>query len=128
MLAAALATPPLAAAPRHDTLTPLLAGEFAYQAGQLEQAARWYLQAAQAADDDAALAERATRLALLANDDRATARALRLWRQRAPESEAMRAATATLYLRQGRLSKARRELEACCDRPIRAAGAMRSWH
>ena len=116
-LVAALAAPPLAAAPRHDTLTPLLAGEFAYQAGQLEQAARWYLQAAQAADDDAALAERATRIALLANDDPATARALRLWRQRAPESEAMRAATATLYLRQGRLSKARRELESLLHSP-----------
>ena len=69
---------PAAAAPANpgspDALTPVMAGEFALQAGQLPEASRWYLQAAQS-DDDAGLAERATRIALLANDDtRATRR------------------------------------------------------
>ena len=94
-----------------DALTPVMAGEFALQAGQLPEASRWYLQAAQA-DDDAGLAERATRIALLANDDARAAKALKLWRQRAPQSLAMRAAEAALALRKNDVSIARRELGA----------------
>lgn len=88
-----------------------LAGEFALQAGQLKDAARWYFEAARAVDD-AGLAERATRIALLANDDDRAADALKLWRQRAPRSLAMRAAEATLSLRRDQAGPARRELEA----------------
>jgi len=76
-----------------DALGPLLAGEFALQSGQLEEAARWYLEAARGASDDVPLAERATRIAILANDDAVAGRALALWRERAPESPAMRAAS-----------------------------------
>ena len=94
-----------------DALTPVMAGEFALQAGQLDEAARWYLQAARA-DDDAGLAERATRIALLANDDARAADALKLWRQRAPQSLAMRAAEAALALRKSNVTVARRELGA----------------
>ncbi|MEO6519199.1 MAG: hypothetical protein ABIO17_09440, partial [Pseudoxanthomonas sp.] len=94
-----------------DALTPVMAGEFALQAGQLPEASRWYLQAAQA-DDDAGLAERATRIALLANDDARASEALKLWRQRAPQSLAMRAAEAALALRKNDVSTARRELAA----------------
>ncbi len=94
-----------------DALTPVMAGEFALQAGQLPEASRWYLQAAQA-DDDAGLAERATRIALLANDDARASEALKLWRQRAPQSLAMRAAEAALALRKNDVSIARRELAA----------------
>ncbi|HMM26557.1 MAG TPA: hypothetical protein PKA36_17350, partial [Pseudoxanthomonas mexicana] len=54
--------------PKDDALTTVMAGEFALQAGQLPDAARWYLDAARR-DDDAGLAERATRIALLAKDD-----------------------------------------------------------
>lgn len=113
--------PPLSAAPARrgsspdkpsaDALTPVLAGEFALQAGQLPEASRWYLQAAQA-DDDAGLAERATRIALLANEDASATQALKLWRQRAPQSLAMRAAEAALALRKNDASRARRELDA----------------
>lgn len=113
--------PPLSAAsairksspdtPSPDALTPVLAGEFALQAGQLPEASRWYLQAAQA-DDDAGLAERATRIALLANEDASATQALKLWRQRAPQSLAMRAAEAALALRKNDASRARRELDA----------------
>src|SRR5690606_40384560 len=69
-----------------ETLAPLMAGEFALQSGQLDEAARWYLDAARAAEGDVPLAERATRIAILANDDGRAAEALALWRARAPES------------------------------------------
>ncbi len=94
-----------------DTLTAVMAGEFALQAGRLPEASRWYLQAARASDD-AGLAERATRIALLANDDAQATQALKLWRQRAPQSLAMRAAEAALALRKSDAHAARRELEA----------------
>src|SRR5690606_41255931 len=42
-----------------ETLAPLMAGEFALQSGQLDEAARWYLDAARAAEGDVPLAERA---------------------------------------------------------------------
>ena len=113
LLPGLLGAPSWAATPTRDTdpLTPVMAGEFALQAGQLEEAARWYLQAARAADD-AGLAERATRIALLANADASAAEALKLWKKSAPLSLAMRAAEATLSLRRNDARGARRELEA----------------
>ena len=92
-------------------LGPLLAAEFAYQAGQLPEAAHWYLEAARAAEGDAGLAEHATRVALLANEDAIAAQALKLWRQRAPDSLALQAAGVSLDLRKGRVRKARAGLE-----------------
>jgi tetratricopeptide (TPR) repeat protein len=108
----AFAAPALAqrAEPTQAPLEGTLAGEFALQAGNLDEAARWYLQAAQATDD-AGLAERATRIALLADDDARAGQALALWRKRAPASVAMRAAEATLSLRRGDTRDARRELQ-----------------
>jgi len=106
------AAPKPPAAPPADTLTATLAGEYALQAGRLEEAADWYLQAAASVDGDAGLAERATRIALLANDNDRSARALKLWRTRAPRSLAMRAAEATLAMRTNDVRDARRELEA----------------
>lgn len=106
----ALAAKP--AAPAADPLQPAMAGEYALQAGKLDEAARWYLDAARAADGDAVLAERATRIALLAKDDASAATALKLWRSRAARSLAMRSAEATLALRRKDESLARRELQA----------------
>ncbi|WP_334177639.1 hypothetical protein [Pseudoxanthomonas sp.] len=100
-----------AAAPRDDALTTVMAGEFALQAGQLPDAARWYLDAAKR-DDDAGLAERATRIALLAKDDARAAEALKLWRARSARTLALRGAEATLAMRQGQARIARRELAA----------------
>ncbi len=100
------------AAPPADTLTATMAGEYALQAGRLDEASDWYLQAARSADGDAGLAERATRISLLANDNLRSTQALGLWRARAPRSLAMRAAEATLSLRKGNVRAARRELEA----------------
>ncbi|KLD75261.1 tetratricopeptide repeat protein [Xanthomonas hyacinthi] len=96
---------PPSAAPA--SLTPVLAGEFALQAGQLIDASHWYLEAANDAPGDAGLAERATRIAMLANDNAAATQALALWRQRAPESLPMRSAEASLALRNGNLRQAR---------------------
>lgn len=87
-----------------------MAGEFALQNGQLDDAARWYLDAARASGD-AGLAERATRIALLANDDARAAEGMKLWRSSAPQSLAMRAAEATLALRRGDERLAGRMLE-----------------
>ncbi|WP_295925275.1 tetratricopeptide repeat protein [uncultured Xanthomonas sp.] len=111
---AAVAAPAAAKAPSpaQDVMTPVLAGEFALQAGQLADASRWYLQAANDSPGDAGLAERATRIAMLANDTAAAAQALALWRQRAPESLAIRSAEASLALRNGNLRQARSLLVA----------------
>ena len=94
---AAPAAPPGTA--RDDALTTVMAGEFALQAGQLPDAARWYLDAAKRGDD-AGLAERATRIALLAKDDARAAEALKLWKARSPRTLALRGAEATLAMRQ----------------------------
>src|SRR6478609_7517954 len=53
---------------RDGPLAATMAGEFALQAGKLDDAARWYLEAARTSRGDAGLAERATRIALLADD------------------------------------------------------------
>ncbi len=114
----ALPGPALAGDGMQDgTLEPLMAGEFALQSGQLDDAARWYLEAASAATGDVALAERATRIAILANDDARAASALALWRERAPASAGMRSASASLALRSGQLRRAGREMEALMRSP-----------
>lgn len=98
-------------------LTPVMAGEFALQAGKLGDAARWYLEAAEAGTDDAGLAERATRISMLADDDKRAARALALWEARAPRSLAMRSAAAALDMRQADIAGARTELGALLKDP-----------
>lgn len=123
VLVLAAATPSAVAAPaaspataRDDALTTVMAGEFALQAGQLPDAARWYLDAAKRGDD-AGLAERATRIALLAKDDARAAEAIKLWRARSPRTLALRGAEATLAMRQGQARVARRELAALMKDP-----------
>ena len=118
-LALAAAAPLQAAVPEQAEVPigPLLASEYAFQAGQLPEAARWSLQAAQAADGDVLLAERAARLAMLANDDALAAQALKLWRQRAPDALALDATAISLALREGQERKARRDLGKLLARP-----------
>lgn len=108
---AALAAKP-AAAPAADPLSPAMSAEYALQAGKLDDASRWYLEAAKASDGDAVLAERATRIALLAKNDANAAEALKLWHTRAGVSPSMRSAEATLALRRKDERTARRELQA----------------
>ena len=119
LLALPLAPVAAADAPlREDVLGATLAGEFALQAGRLDEAASWYLDAARAAGQgEAGLAERATRIALLGKDDALAERALALWSARAPDSLAMSAAEATLALRQGRERLALRRLRALVADP-----------
>lgn len=100
-----------------DVLAASMAGEYALQSGRLDAAADWYLRAALAADGDPGLAERAARIALLANDDALAGKAIKLWKQGAPRSLAMRSAEATWLLRGGRERAARRELEAMLRDP-----------
>jgi tetratricopeptide (TPR) repeat protein len=95
-----------------DPLAASLAGEYALQAGKLDEAARWYLDAAERSPGDADLAERAARIALLAKEDGIASAALKLWRARAPQSAAMRSAEATLALRRNDERAAKRELVA----------------
>ena len=109
--------PKAAAGADAEVVEATLAGEFALQAGRLDEAADWYLRAAKAADDDAGLAERATRIGLLATDDTRSRAALALWRKRAPRSLSMRAAEATLALRAGSRADARRELKSLLADP-----------
>jgi tetratricopeptide (TPR) repeat protein len=115
--AALAASRPAAAAAGEAALEPVLAGEFALQSGQLDEAAGWYLQAAKDVADDAGLAERAARIAMLANDDARAAEALALWRQRAPQSLPMRSTEAALALRRGQLRLARRDLQSLLRDP-----------
>ncbi|HEU4813762.1 MAG TPA: tetratricopeptide repeat protein [Xanthomonadaceae bacterium] len=104
-LPAAAATPPEDAA-ASGPLEATLAGEYALQGGQLQEAATWYLRAARAAPGDAALAERTARIALLAGDDGTAAAALALWQERAAATPAMRAIETSLALRRGDEAKA----------------------
>jgi len=92
-----------------DSLEPLLAAEFSLQAGRLDDAAKWSLEAARAAGD-AGLAERATRIALLAKDDERAAEALALWKREGGAGTSLLAAEATLALRRDDPRAARRHL------------------
>lgn len=121
------AAPPQAAWAKESTdhsasLTPVLAGEFSLQAGKLADAARWYLQAAQEGKDDAGLAERATRIAMLADDDARATEALALWARRDPGSLAVHGTRASLAMRQGDTRLARKELLTVLRSP-----EPRSW-
>jgi len=95
-----------------SALEPALAGEFALQAGKLSEAAHWYLQAAQQHPNDLALAERATRLAMMNGDDQRAAQALALWAKLAPQAPVVRSIRAWLALRQGDGALAQSELLA----------------
>lgn len=97
---------------RDDAVAATMAGEFALQAGKLDQAAQWYLAAARASQGDAGLAERATRIALLSSDDAAACAAIALWKQRDPGSLPLGAAEVTLALRHGNARAARKGLAA----------------
>jgi predicted Zn-dependent protease len=97
-------------------LDPLLRAEFALQAGRLDEAAKAYLDAARAVDD-VALAERATRIALLAKEDAVAAAALKLWRKHGDGGLSLLAAEAGVALRLGDDRGARKHLAALLASP-----------
>lgn len=80
-----------------EVLEPVMAGEFALQAGDLPEASRHYLRAALASKDPG-LAERATRIALLAGGHEQAGQALARWRALAPGSRAVEGAAVQLAL------------------------------
>ncbi len=108
--------PEASADPVVRALEPLLAAEFAVQSGRLDDAARWYLDAARAAQD-AELAERATRIALLARDNERAAQALALWREQGGEGVNLLSAEAALALREGDERAARRHMVELLQTP-----------
>ena len=114
---AVVAGNPAAAQTRVDPLEASLAGEFALQGGLLPEAARHYLDAARAAQDPV-LAERATRIALLADEDALAREAYDTWQALAPQpSLEARMVAASLALRAGDKRAARRELRALLAEP-----------
>lgn len=102
--------------PTSASLEALLVGEFALQSGRLDDAAQAYLDAARATDD-MALAERATRIALLAKDDKRAADALALWRKQGGEGLNLAAAQAVLAMRRGDERGARKNLTQLLQAP-----------
>lgn len=128
--APALGAPPDArTSARDDLLEAAIAGEFALQAGKLDEAAKWYLQAATAADGDTGLARRAASIALLSGDEAGAAAALGLWRERDPASLALHSAEMVLALRTSDEATARDRLASLLAAPgtegwQRALGAM----
>lgn len=113
---AAEKTPEPASDPTGASLEALLSGEFALQSGRLDEAAQAYLDAARAADD-AALAERATRIALLAKDDKRAAQALALWRKQGGQGLSVTAAEAVLAIRRNDERAARKYLTQLLESP-----------
>ena len=98
----ATAQPAASPLPQDSPDLPLqasLEAEFALQSGGLAQAARAYLVAARASGRDTRLSERATRIALLANEPALAEQALALWRAQSPHAPGVRASTAALALR-----------------------------
>ena len=113
-LALALAGALPAAARSSQVLEPVMAGEFALQAGDMAQAARHYLAAAQASQDPG-LAERASRIALMAGLPEPAAAAIARWRELAPGSRQAAAAAIQLALDQGDVAAATAEASALMD-------------
>ena len=120
VLVLALAGAMPAAARPPDVLEPVMAGEFALQAGDYTQAARHYLRAAQASRDPG-LAERAARIALLAGQREPASAAISRWRELVPGSLPAAAAAIQLALDQGDAETAGREAARLMD-PDRPEG------
>ncbi len=84
----------------------ILAAELAGQRGDAQTAAQEYVKALEFSDDPA-LAERATRVALFAEDNVLALRAVDVWIARVPDAPEAREIAVTLTLAAGRLSDAR---------------------
>ncbi len=93
--------------PEAELLFSLLAGELAAQAGDYDQASRYYLEAARRSAD-AQVAERATRLALFARDHSRALRAAERWLLLSPGSMEAVQIAAVLRVNEG---EARESLE-----------------
>ena len=105
-----------------DPLAAVLSGEFSIQAGLLGEAAGHYLTAARVAGNDAILSERATRLALLANELPMAREGLALWQAQSPDALGARSAGAVIALRSDDVDAAQPVLAALMTDPDPEAG------
>jgi len=96
-----------------EAMFRILAGELAAQAGRLEEASRYYLEAAEATSDPA-IARRATRFAFAVDDNDRAVRAARRWTE-LQDSSAARQSYAMALVRSGETQAAVAELEAILD-------------
>ncbi|MFN9732044.1 MAG: tetratricopeptide repeat protein [Pseudomonadota bacterium] len=110
---AAVAEPP--ESEDKEVMAALMAGEFAWQDGRTESAARHYARAA-AASDDPAIAEHATRVAIVARTWELARTALARWRVLAPEATGIVQAEAALALADGDTATALARLRALLQR------------
>jgi hypothetical protein len=92
-----------------EMLLPMLQGEFALQEGDSVTAAAAYVDAAERSTDGG-LAERATRIALLAEQPGLVERALRRWQQLQPDALGARQIELVLAIRDHRTSAAVHQL------------------
>jgi tetratricopeptide (TPR) repeat protein len=107
---------PSPAADTAEVLLPLLQGEFAFQLGDHAAAASHYLDAAELSDDPA-VAERAARIALLADADPISVAAVERWQLLAPDAPALRSLQALLALRGDDPAAAQAALEILIAQP-----------
>jgi tetratricopeptide (TPR) repeat protein len=108
LFALALVGPVLAAASpstAEDALLPLLEGEFALQQGEADAAAVAYLDAARRSRDPA-VAERAARVALLADERLLLLAALERWLELAPDSLSAKQFQQVAWIREQRFEQA----------------------
>ena len=94
-----------------DRLLPMLQGEFALQEGDSATAAAAYVEAAER-DSDPALAERAARIALLADQPGLVERALKRWLELQPEALGAKQIELVLAMRDHRTSAAVHQLSS----------------
>lgn len=93
-----------------ELLDRLLTAEIAGQRGQIHVAVKEYLAAAKESRDPA-IAERATRIAVYARDDKSALEAAVLWSQLQPHSIEAHQVAAAMYVRAGDTQKAAAHLE-----------------
>lgn len=103
------------AAPKESHLSPellyqLLTAEIAGQRGDLQIAVKEYLAAARESRNPA-IAERATRVAVYAREDKAASKAAALWAQLQPNSVQAHEVAAAMYVREGNIAQAHAQLE-----------------
>ncbi len=93
-----------------DLMYEILVGEMAGQRGRLDVAVSSYLEAARTSKNPK-VAERATRVAMYARDEKAALAAAQRWIELDPNNLAAHQALATLYLHKGDLDRALQQLE-----------------
>lgn len=105
-----------------EALYRLLVADLAGRQGAIDAAVRNYLRAARVTRDPR-IAERATRLGLYAGDTAAALAAAKRWIELAPDSSEAHAALARLRLRQGKVRRARTQMQRVIELTRGGTGA-----